>query len=142
MIEEAIAFARKAHAGQKRRDGSDYFENHIKHVGEAVQKVVADWELTTPEYKECVVTAAYLHDVLEDTAYSINHFGPIVKDLVLSVTRQKSETYFDFIMRINRSKILGAKAIKLADLRHNMSTLEECSMKDKYRFAEYILVQV
>jgi hypothetical protein len=30
-------------------------------------------------------------------------------------------------------------AVKLADLQHNMSDLNEGSLKDKYRFAEYIL---
>ena len=59
------------------------------------------------------------------------------------------ENYFDFIMRINngdRSREdfcgafrVGMVSVKLADLEHNMSDLNEGSLKDKYRLAHYIL---
>ena len=62
-------------------------------------------------------------------------------EIVDELSKKPGETYFDFIMRIHDGGPFrtGMVAVKLADLRHNMSDLQEGSLKDKYRFAEYIL---
>lgn len=60
-----------------------------------------------------------------------------IVEIIEILTRQKDETYFDFIMRIADDR--QATVVKLCDLEDNMSDLEECSLKDKYRFAKYFL---
>jgi (p)ppGpp synthase/HD superfamily hydrolase len=88
--------------------------------------------------------AALLHDTIEDTYVTSEllrqaGFPIMVIEMVQIVTKRPNENYFDFVMRIQESGHVGAKMVKLADLRHNMSDLGEGSMKDKYRLAEHIL---
>jgi len=145
LIDKAKNYAIMAHRGQKRKfSGGDYFEEHCKVVAESIES--NPHKYCPPEYwkaflmptnLEIIIAAAYLHDVLEDTGYNLNSFPTAVHKIVLDLTRN-NETYFDYIMRISTSN-LAAKAIKLADLECNMKDLQEGSMKDKYRFAEYIL---
>lgn len=156
LIYAAIDLARLAHKGQKRRDGSDYFSSHIEGV---VDILVYHWNELLPgsflssqngydtSIKDATVAATYLHDILEDTKYTENDlvkmgFPPLTIDIVKAVTRKKGQTYADFILSLLDSgpHSVLAKAVKLADLQHNMSdNLQEGSMKDKYRLASYIL---
>lgn len=149
----AEKFAKMAHKGQKRRNGKDYYTEHIEKVVTYLldnQHCMFRWTennywIHSHEHFECVVAAAYLHDVLEDTKYTkedlCKKFPQMTIDLVDILTRKRGETYYDFIWRIMESGSLSvsARAIKLADLRCNMEDLGEGSMKDKYRFAAYIL---
>jgi len=157
-IQKAAAFAEKAHQGQKRKDGKPYF-SHVEAVAEIVRM---DWFTLIPReaqdnWNECkadVVAAAYLHDVIEDCGVTkqdlINEgFSVMTAEIVDALSKKEGENYYDFIMRIhNGDRQLhdfcgpfrtGMVAVKLADLQHNMSDLNEGSLKDKYRFAEYIL---
>lgn len=136
MIEKAVEFAKKYHAGQKRHDGSPYF-SHVEAVAKDVESRGCN---------DSYIVVAYLHDILEDCdvdkAQLIDEFGGEIADIVELLTRKSGETYFDFIFRIvNTESYIGhvACVVKLADLRHNMSTLVEGSMKDKYRFAYFII---
>jgi len=148
-ISQAIEFAKMAHKGQKRWDGSDYFENHVKIVGEYVEKHIK--ELIPNNYsswyekdylKEWLIEAAYLHDVLEDTNYNLSDFNINTKHIVYILTRSKHVSYFDYIKSIKINYLMvPTRAIKIADLRCNMKDLKEGSMKDKYRFAEEYLLR-
>ena len=147
-IEKARQFAEEKHFGQKRKDGKDYF-THV----EAVAKIVQDNWLAQGantiwnDFKDDVVAAAYLHDVIEDCGVTKQQlidegFSQQTVRLVEILSKKEGENYFDFIMRINKDRLrFGAVAVKLADLHHNMSDLKEGSLKDKYRFAYYILNQ-
>lgn len=72
---------------------------------------------------ETLVAAALLHDVLEDnTEWTVarlygHGMPPEVVRLVCILTRQKGESYFDYIRRVSRDE--AATQIKLADLKHN-----------------------
>lgn len=142
-ISQAIEFAKIAHAGQKRWDGSDYFENHVRIVGEYVEKHIEElipgnhsYWYTDKYWREQLIEAAYLHDVLEDTVYKIYDFKIFTVGIVKTLTKDKDISYFEYIKRIKESGFMvPARAIKIADLRHNMSNLKEGAMKDKYRFA-------
>lgn len=149
-IQKAAEFAEKAHAGQKRKDGKPYF-SHVKAVAEIVNM---EWFSLVPysaqilwnDCKDHVVAAAYLHDVIEDCDVTKQQlidegFSIMTAEIVDSLSKRKGETYFDFIMRIHNGGAFrtGMVAVKLADLQHNMSDLNEGSLKDKYRFAEHIL---
>lgn len=147
---KALTFASKAHCGQLRKDGKPYF-SHVKAVAD---KVLMGWFDLIPyeaqdewnKHKDKVIAAAALHDTIEDCGITTNQllhegFPPLTVEIVDMVSKKKGETYFDFIMRLNESHPFktGAVAVKLADLQHNMSDLNEGSLKDKYRLAHYIL---
>lgn len=146
-IENARRIAKKAHMGQKRWDGSDYFENHIEKVVENLYEM----RFSLPEQFqmqhlfECLVCAAYLHDVVEDSNVSIEDlekdFSVYVIDILKDVTKNKGETYFDFIMRIHGSSCYGSRIVKIADLKSNMKdTIDKTTNKySLYEFALYIL---
>jgi len=150
MVRLAYDIAERAHHGQKRKDGKPY----ISHP-DAVAKIVdlefydlmpqnaeaqANWGL----YKNHIIAAAFLHDTIEDTWVTSEYLrnagmSEMTIEIVHLVTKKPGENYFDFIMRLHDSGHIGAKIVKLADLKHNMSDLAEGSMKDKYRFTTYIL---
>ena len=123
----AAALAEYAHEGQTDKAGRRYVE-HPFAVAETV------------EGEKCKIVAV-LHDVLEDTFVSEatlrNLFGDEIADAVLAVTRKENESYDDFIIRAGNNEI--AKAVKLADLRHNMdlSRLPEVKEEDLKRKAKY-----
>ncbi len=146
IIQKAADFARKAHEGQKRKDGKDYF-THVEEVAIIVNNswTVEDHQKIWNNFKDDVIAAAYLHDTIEDCGVTKQQlidegFSHITAELVETLSKKEGENYFDFIMRISKDRFsFGAVAIKLADLSHNMSDLKEDSLKDKYRLAYYVL---
>ena len=56
---------------------------------------------------------------------------------VVAITKRKGQNYLDYILQVKRSEI--ATAVKIEDLKHNLSDLKDGSMKDKYILALYIL---
>ncbi len=125
-VREAYALAAEAHREQRRKTGEPYIIHPI-----AVARIVAE-EL---ELGANPVIAAFLHDVVEDTPYTIDdireRFGDDVAFLVGVVTKQKKETYEHSKQVDNYRQILAsvqydvrAILIKLADRLHNMRTLD------------------
>ena len=82
MLERAIEFATKAHAGQFRKYTGEPYINHPLAVMEIVRGV--------PGHTEEMLVAAVLHDVVEDTDVSLmqiqEEFGSEVSELVLHLT--------------------------------------------------------
>lgn len=108
----ARLLAEHAHAGQTDKQGVDY----IDHVAAVAAKVA--------DYGYLAVTAAWLHDVVEDTDISRGDlvrlgFPLAVVEIVDAVTRRHGETYTDFIERCAAAGHL-ARQVKLADLAHNL----------------------
>ena len=157
-ILRAAMYAEQKHAGQKRKDGKPYF-THVEAVANIVNM---DWFMLIPreaqdnwgKCKDQVVAAAYLHDVIEDCGVTKQDlidagFSVMTAEIVDALSKKPGENYFDFIMRIHNGDRpaydfcgafrVGMVAVKLADLQHNMSDLNEGSLKDKYRLAHYIL---
>lgn len=124
-IREAFEFASKAHEGQMRKSGDPYIVHPV-----VVAMIVAE-EL---ELGANPVIAAFLHDVVEDTAYTINdirqRFGDDVAFLV-SVMTKKSDGCYEISKQVDNYKQMlnsihydiRALLIKLADRLHNMRTL-------------------
>ena len=121
----AFEFAREAHSPQKRKSGDPYIIHPV-----CVARIVAE-EL---ELGADPVIAAFLHDVVEDTPYTIEdireRFGDDVAFLVGVVTKEKKESYVQSKQVDNYRQILAsmqfdvrALLIKLADRLHNMRTL-------------------
>lgn len=125
-VRDAYALAAEAHKEQCRKTGEPYIIHPI-----AVARIVVE-ELALGANP---VIAAFLHDVVEDTAYTIDdireRFGDDVAFLVGVVTKQKKEKYEQSKQVDNFRQILAsvqydvhAILIKLADRLYNMRTLD------------------
>lgn len=128
-LRAAFEFAREAHSPQKRKSGEPYIIHPV-----SVARIVAEELELGPD----PVIAAFLHDVVEDTPYTIEdvreRFGDEVAFLVGVVTKEKKDKYVQSKQIDNFRQILAsmqydvrALLIKLADRLHNMRTLS--SMK-------------
>ncbi len=124
-IRAAFMLARKAHATQRRKTGEPYILHPI-----AVASIAADELMLGPD----AVITAFLHDVVEDTSYTIEdirtQFGNDVAFLVKVVTKTKKDHYDASRQVDNYKQILDsvqydirALLVKLADRLHNMRTL-------------------
>lgn len=137
LVRNAYELAAEAHKEQKRRTGEPYISHPI-----AVARIVAE-EL---ELGANPVMAAFLHDVVEDTQYTIEdireRFGDDVAFLVGVVTKQKKGTYDKSKQVDNYRQILAsvqydvrAILVKLADRLHNMRTLASMSQNKQMKIA-------
>ena len=126
-IERAYNLAREAHKDQKRRSGEPYIMHPVA-VAEILFKFGMD--------NECIISAL-LHDVVEDTEYTLDYireqFGPDVELLVDGVTKLgkislstreevQAENIRKMFMAMNKD--VRVIIIKLADRLHNMRTLQ------------------
>lgn len=135
LTNEAMKIAYNAHHGQVDKGGIPYIF-HPYHLAEQM----------TDEYTTCV---ALLHDVVEDTQVTLEElaktFPKEVVDAVAVMTHKDGEPYLTYVARISTNPI--AKAVKLADLRHNtdetrLENADEATLayyREKYRKAFEIL---
>ncbi|MDE7364304.1 MAG: HD domain-containing protein [Ruminococcus sp.] len=129
LTNKAMSIAYNAHHGQTDINGVPYIF-HPFHVAEQMND-----EITT-----CV---ALLHDVVEDTAVTIEQlekeFPLEVTTAVHLLTYDKSTDYFSYIRKIKENPV--AKAVKLADLNHNMDRSRivdlSCVSKEKLDYWDY-----
>ena len=126
-IKDAYELANHAHAGQKRRSGEPYIMHPVA-VAEILFRLGMD--------NECII-GALLHDVVEDTDYTLSYigsrFGTDVELLVDGVTKLgqiplstreevQAENIRKMFMAMNKD--VRVIIIKLADRLHNMRTLQ------------------
>ena len=134
-VRDAYEYAARAHAGQRRKDGSAYVTHCI-----AAADISVDMGLD-----EDSIVAALLHDVIEDTPAShdmvAKRFGETVADLVEGVTKltrvqlvSKEEAQMESLrkMLMAMSKDIRVILIKIADRLHNMRTMQY-QREDKQR---------
>jgi (p)ppGpp synthase/HD superfamily hydrolase len=111
LIEAAIIFAEKAHAGQTRKVTGAPYIVHPRRVAEMVMPFVSP----------AAVAAAYLHDVIEDTEYKdISVFPVRVQQLVSLLTKIPGEKLAS-IEKVGRSFDEEAMIVKVADRIDNIS---------------------
>jgi len=125
-VREAHEYAEAAHAGQKRQSGEAYITHPI-----AVTDILADLHMDG-----ATLTAAILHDVVEDTPSSgaeiEQRFGREVAEIVDGVTKldqvrfksrkeAQAESFRKMILAMVRD--IRVIMVKLADRTHNMRTL-------------------
>jgi len=124
IIQQAFDLANEAHNGARRKSGDPYIMHPI-----AVAKIVVS-EIGLG-YKS--VSAALLHDVVEDTDYTVNDirrlFGDKIAELVDGLTKidgvikdaNQAENFKRILLTLNND--VRVVLIKLADRLHNMRTL-------------------
>ncbi len=139
MIERAYRFAKAAHAGVRRRSGEPYILHPI-----AVAKI-ASQEIGLGSTSIC---AALLHDVVEDTDYTVEdikqHFGAKVAQLVEGLTKISGGIFGDKAsaqaenfrkLLLTMSEDIRVVLIKMADRLHNMRTLGSMAPAKQYKIA-------
>src|SRR3989338_8127166 len=138
MLELAYDFANKAHAGQKRLDGTDYITHSL-----ATELTLAKMNLD-----QDTIIAGLLHDVPEDTAIPLEevekNFGPQVGKLVRGVTKlgkikyRGLERYAENLrkMFVAMAEDVRVVIIKLADRLHNLKTLAALPPVKQQRIAQ------
>ena len=91
---------------------------------------------------EETVIVALLHDVVEDTDYTLDDiramgFPDSVIEALALMTHDKSVPYMDYVAKIKSNPV--AKAVKLADLKHNsdLSRLDVVDEKARERVEKY-----
>ena len=82
MIQEAAKFATRAHEGMLRKGGKMPYIYHPMEVALLVSRMTKDEE---------VIAAAYLHDVLEDTAVTPQELGQMFGERVLALVQAETE---------------------------------------------------
>jgi (p)ppGpp synthase/HD superfamily hydrolase len=143
MHRRAVEIATEAHKEQKRWGGEPYITHPIA-VAEAFGLK------THPRLK----ITAILHDVLEDSDVTeddlLQDFPVEIVDALVLMTHKPGESYADYIMRIRGvegerglAHNLALK-VKMADLRHNLSDLNDPKKhrqrRDKYELALKLLL--
>ena len=140
LVRKAYEFAALAHKDARRKSGEPYIFHPI-----AVAIIVAK-EIGMGATS---ITSALLHDVVEDTDYTVEYisqeFGPKVARVVKGLTKLSSIDFQNSIESIqaeNYRKIVNTMSedirvilVKLADRLHNMRTLESMAHHKQLKIA-------
>jgi GTP diphosphokinase / guanosine-3',5'-bis(diphosphate) 3'-diphosphatase len=138
---KAYKFAKKAHEGQKRRSGEDYIE-HSLHTAFNLAQIRAD---------QSTIVAGILHDVPEDTEYTVEEikeiFGEEVAKLVEGITKlgkikyRGIERYRENLKKMFLAMIDDIRIIyiKFCDRLHNLKTLDALPENKQQRIAKETL---
>lgn len=130
--EIARSIATRAHAGQVDKAGAPY----IGHPERVASQVEGDAAKAT----------AWLHDVVEDTPLTLADLkaegvsGEVIEAVRL-LTHDSGVPYLEYVRRIKRNPI--ARAVKLADLRHNsdlsrLPAVTDADLRRKRRYEQAI----
>lgn len=142
LIQKAYDFAAQAHEGQRRKSGDAYILHPL-----AVAEILVHMQMDVTS-----IIAALLHDVVEDTAVTLEtlreQFGDACAMLVDGVTKldkikfkskeeHQNENYRK--MFVAMAQDIRVILIKLADRLHNMRTLKFQSEENQRRISDETL---
>lgn len=132
LTKKAMKLCFSAHKDQVDKSGLPYVF-HPFHLAEQMED-------------EYTAVTALLHDVVEDTPYTLGDleemgFPPQVLEAIGLMTHDESVPYLEYVSHIKCNPI--ARAVKLADLRHNsdlsrLDTVDERSLARVRKYAEAI----
>ena len=129
MTKRALSLCFEAHKDQKDKSGLPYVF-HPFHLAEQMED-------------EDTTIVALLHDVIEDTEYTIEDlqkagFTQNVISAIALMTHNPQMPYMEYVRAIKSNPI--ARAVKLADLRHNsdMTRLDIITQRDEERAQKYL----
>ena len=139
IIDKAFKFARDAHQGIRRRSGEPYIMHPI-----AVATIV-NQEIGLGSTS---ISAALLHDVVEDTDYTVEDieglFGTKIARIVDGLTKISGGIFGDKAslqaenfrkLLLTMSEDVRVVLIKMADRLHNMRTLSSMPANKQYKIA-------
>ncbi|HVP06758.1 MAG TPA: bifunctional (p)ppGpp synthetase/guanosine-3',5'-bis(diphosphate) 3'-pyrophosphohydrolase, partial [Candidatus Acidoferrum sp.] len=139
LIRRAYEFSDKAHAGQKRQSGEPFIEHCLE-----VAFILAEFHMDST-----TITAGLIHDVVEDTKFTLEdvrrEFGDEVAELVDGVTKigavhfnsvEEQQVEYFRKMLLSMAKDIRVILIKLADRVHNMRTLQHLDREKQLRIAK------
>ena len=139
IITKAFNFARQAHKGVRRLSGEPY----IMHPIAVAQIACSEMGLGSTS-----ISAALLHDVVEDTDYTVediqNMFGPKIAQIVDGLTKisggifgsqasAQAENFKKLLLMM--SDDIRVILIKICDRLHNMRTLDGQPPNKRYKIA-------
>ncbi len=139
IIDRAFKFARAAHEGVRRRSGEPYILHPIAVAQIACQEIGLG---------STSICAALLHDVVEDTEYTVEdirrHFGDKIAIIVQGLTKISGGIFGDKAslqaenfrkLLLTMSQDIRVVLIKMADRLHNMRTLGSMAPNKQYKIA-------
>ena len=128
MTKKALKFCFEAHKEQLDKSGMPYVF-HPFHLAEQM-----------PD-EDCTIVAL-LHDVMEDTEYSVEDLRTLgcseaVLTALMLMTHDDDTPYLDYVAMLKSNRI--ARTVKLADLKHNsdLTRLSAVTDKDLQRVEKY-----
>ncbi|MBQ8000826.1 MAG: bifunctional (p)ppGpp synthetase/guanosine-3',5'-bis(diphosphate) 3'-pyrophosphohydrolase [Ruminococcus sp.] len=128
MTKKALCICFDAHKEQRDKSGLPYVF-HPFHLAEQMED-------------ETTTVVALLHDTIEDTDLTIEHlreqgFNEDILEAIALMTHSPEVPYMDYVAKIKTNPI--ARAVKLADLRHNsdLSRLDTVDEKALQRVEKY-----
>jgi len=145
-----VAFAKELshnlHKNQRRNDGKTPYTIHTDYVGDNCLKYLSS---KSDRIRNVTQAVGYLHDSIEDQTcerdllkvgeyYGIDWIE-VVEEVVILSRVSKEMPIIEYLDKIYQSSI--AKAVKLADLEHNMSDLGPGNLRDKYHLCQSYLLR-
>jgi RelA/SpoT family (p)ppGpp synthetase len=151
MISDALLLSKEAHRWQKRKSGEPYIIHPI--LVATITALISN--------DETMVIAALMHDVVEDTDYTIEEieslFGEDVAFLVEGLTKIEVIRDEELIPSSSNQKLISSAltfrkmlltsikdvrvlVVKLCDRLHNMITLDALSVEKQIRISEETMV--
>ncbi len=128
MTKKAMKLCFAAHKDQTDKSGVPYVFHPI-HLAEQMES-------------EEAVIIALLHDVVEDTAYTLADlaemgFSRRITDALALLAHDESVPYLEYVSQVKENAL--ARAVKLVDLKHNsdLSRLDEVSEEALLRMKQY-----
>lgn len=136
LTKKAMKIAYEAHKGQLDKAGAPYIY-HVMYVADRMQDEVR-------------TIVAILHDVVEDTKWTLQDlgfFGAEVVEALALLTHDDDVPYSEYIEKLSENPI--SRDVKIVDLEHNsdLTRLNEITTKDikraeKYRRSRKFLLDV
>lgn len=125
QVVDARLYAQTKHGTMRRRGG--FAIDHVKQVVDTLTDAGID--------DDVILSAAWLHDVIEDTSTNYdeinNKFGRVIADMVSSLSKDgrlpRRSREIEYAQRLSTASP-RAKVVKLADILVNLKSVTDSSM--------------